>query len=527
MAAVDDISMFAGGLRPPPTIQDYIQANLANQQNALKVQSDQQSLTDQNALRQATMQLGNDPNQNLQTLRQAGLFAPSQAYQASLYNNQKTQSETGRNISEIPANAARAQEQTALAGQHTQDTEIAAHNFALQQLGGINDPSQVPAWIHDNTGPGKAFSYDQGMQGYQLFQKAMNGPDGFAGWKASAMQGGQSITDQLKQQQAAQLAAQAQAGENSRNAATIAASRANNQANIAKDYKVNFLDSQGNFAGMGGATAPATPGLSQQGAPPTAQPTPGQSGGAPAASPIQGMVDSIGKYVAPESVVLQRVPPAMKSMVLSAVQNNYPDYSPANYAGVQKTIGSMAAGPLGAATRANNVSLTHLDTLSSLVDAMGNGDLPLVNKLKNAWQTQTGQAAPTNMAAARQLVMGEVANVVAGGGATLGDRQTAEAAIGANGSPAQLSGAINTVIKPLMAGKLQGLEQQYKAGSLRDDFRAKYLSPAARASLETISPSGTPSSAAANPNSVATPDGRVHTFPNAAAAAAFKKDAGL
>lgn len=277
--------------------------------------------------------------------------------------------------------------------------------------------------------------------------------------------------------------------------ANNATSRANTAAGIVKDYKVAGLDGGGNMPAF---AAPATAGVPAPGGAPGASPAPGNAPGAPAqpTNPLQGLVDSIGQYKVGEGVALQRVPAAQKAAVLAQVQAQYPSYSPADFGSINKTIGSMSSGPMGNMVRSINVVQTHLDTLNQLTQAMSNGDIPLVNKLRNIYQTQTGQTAPTNLDAAKQLVMGEVANVVAAGASTQGDRQTAEAALNSAASPAQFSGVINNVIKPMMAGKLQGIEQQYQAGTMgRTDFRTRYLSPAARASLEAVSP--TPAGATA------------------------------
>lgn len=501
-----DASIFANALRPLPTIQDYTAANLANQQNALKVQSDQQSLTDQNALRQATMQLGNDPNQNLQTLRQAGLFAPSQAYQAALYNNQKTQSETGRNVSEIPLNQAKTTEQSALAGQHDLDTQVKSHDFAVQQLGAITDPSQVPQWLHENTGPGKAFSYDQGMQGYQNFQQALQQPGGFDAWKQQALQGGMSATDQLKQKQAAQIAAQAQDAENARNAATnqthiqaanigASTSRANNQDMLAKDY--------------------ATAGLNPDGTPTANQ---------------QATVDLIGRgqMAAPTGAALRN--PRMAAMMDQVGQQYagqdaaHPVFDAGNYTAKQQALKSFATGKDGQAVQSANTAVNHLQTLQDLAAAQANGNIPLFNQLANRFSQETGGAAPTNLAGAITMVGPEISKAIVGAGGTGGDREKVDAALQAiqKGSPAQAAGQLATM-RDLFGGRLTEAQRTYQRTTGKTDFAQTLLSPAAQQLLTNRAGSG----AQANPNSVATPDGRVHTFPNAAAAAAFKKDAGL
>lgn len=511
MAQVDT-SIYGNLLRPTPGLQDNLNsldaADLQRTQLAgakVNLIGQQQSLSDQQAIRS----LYQDPNFNPSSPEgQAKMRAASPqtwlANQKAMLDNQKIQADTTRAQGLAPDQVATTAK-TATETQGLKTEQINARtNRHLQQLVTVSDVPGAIGWINDAVSSGELPI----QQAQGVIAGLQSGQIPLTDWKQKAMAGGLTLQQQREaaQKDAAQVeAARHNKADESNTVRGQNMTQQNVKLGISKDYKVAGLDANGNMVpfdaspvapvtptsqstlqpGMAGPPAPAgTPAFNgPQGAPATAPPK--------SKSPYQGMVDAIGTYQNGEGAVLSRVPPLQKSAVLAQVKEQYPDYNEANFSGIHKTVGAMANGPLGNMTRSINVVQTHLDALNGLIDKMSNGDIQVVNKARNFFQTQTGQTAPTNLAAAKQLIMGEVANVVAAGASTMGDRQTAEDAINKAGSPAQLKGVINDVIRPLMAGKLQGLEQQYIAGtSGRKDYRTKYLSPAAAASLEAVAPSG-------------------------------------
>jgi hypothetical protein len=120
--------------------------------------------------------------------------------------------------------------------------------------------------------------------------------------------------------------------------------------------------------------------------------------------------------------------------------------------------------------RSLGVASSHLDVLSDLATALGNSDARVLNRAKNAYEKQTGDPAPADFNAARQIVGDEVVKAVVGSGAgSDSDRQNLQASFDAANSPAQLAGVISTA-RRLMQGQLQGWKRQYKAATGRDDF---------------------------------------------------------
>ena len=141
-------------------------------------------------------------------------------------------------------------------------------------------------------------------------------------------------------------------------------------------------------------------------------------------------------------------------------------------------VKAFTSGKLGSSVRSFNVSLSHLDTLGQLADAMGNNDTTKINQVSNFFAKQTGQAAPTNFEAAKHIVADEVVKAIVGSGGALADREAAAKTIQAANSPAQLKGVIGTY-KELMRGQLDGLQQQYEGSTGRKDFD-RFLSGTAK-----------------------------------------------
>lgn len=149
------------------------------------------------------------------------------------------------------------------------------------------------------------------------------------------------------------------------------------------------------------------------------------------------------------------------------------------------SVREFARGKLGNSVRSFNVSLSHLETLGNLADALHNGDAKMINKVGNYFAEQAGGAAPTNFDAAKKIVGDEIVKAIVGSGGGVHDREEAARVIAASNSPAQLKGSIETY-KELMRGQLTGLRQQYETSTGKNDFD-KFLSPHAKEAVKPVS----------------------------------------
>lgn len=451
-----NVGIFQGLLQPPKSVADYDLQNQAVQQGALQLQQLQQGVADQNALRDATKSFNDDPLNNLASLRSRGLYKQSQDYQKALYDNQKTQGEIGLNKS-------KAGEQDALAQMHALDSSIKGHDFALQKLQAVTDPSQVPGWVADSIRAG-AFKPDEAIQGYQMFQQALQQPGGFETWKQGALKGGQSVTDSLKQQQQALIAANVQAGENARNQAT-------NQTHV-------------QTAGMAQAGENSRAALGRQTQMTIAGVQPG------------GGLDDNGERTAQAIASGQLQPPTGMALlnpknqrILGRVMEINPQYDSTTVTAKKAAAQNFTTGPLGNSMRSFAVAGQHLDQLGALADALNNGNYPLVNQIGNTIAQQTGNPAPTNFDAAKAVVSKEVVKAIVAGGGGVAEREELSNLMKSANSPAQLKGVI-TQYRNLMAAQHDALLTQRRAAGLPDSTLPSYTDANGAPAVPTGGPTG-------------------------------------
>jgi len=195
---------------------------------------------------------------------------------------------------------------------------------------------------------------------------------------------------------------------------------------------------------------------------------------------------------------------------LNGLIAKYPDKSPdeiatlikggqIDFAGNKKASMDFTTGKAGNTVRSLNVAVQHLNTLDGLADALNNGNVQVMNRIGNAFNTQFGGTAQTNFEAAKKIVADEVVKAIVGSGGGVADREEAARTISAASSPAQLKGVIQQY-KDLMGGQLEGLRQQYKASTGKEDFDQKFLMDATRKELENKAPPGKTSAPAAAVN---------------------------
>lgn len=194
-------------------------------------------------------------------------------------------------------------------------------------------------------------------------------------------------------------------------------------------------------------------------------------------------------------------------------------------AGRGKAVKDFGTGKQGDAVRSFNTAIDHLDTMSKLATALENKDTRLFNTVGNAFAKATGQAAPTDFDTAKAIVGGEVAKALTGSNMALKDREEVRESISRANSPEQLAGSVRRM-QELMGGQLNSLDLQYRTSTGRKDFDNK-LTPRSKEVLKDLRGGEQKAAPAATANVVTLPDGRSMSFPNAKAAADFKKAAGL
>jgi hypothetical protein len=192
-------------------------------------------------------------------------------------------------------------------------------------------------------------------------------------------------------------------------------------------------------------------------------------------------------------IMLQRY-----GQMLEKVKAENPNWSAEMYPTIKRTVGDFAAGKAGQTLKALNTSIDHLDTWQELAEAMKNGNVKVLNDIFNKIGAATGETAPTNFEAARQILGNEIVKGITGAAGGVEDRTKSQEIMGSK-APAQMIGVANTM-KKLLGGQVKGMKQQYEAGTYgRKDFAEKYLTPASRKAFEMSTGSKQEAIPASNP----------------------------
>lgn len=162
-----------------------------------------------------------------------------------------------------------------------------------------------------------------------------------------------------------------------------------------------------------------------------------------------------------------------------------PTYDQTHFGEKTGVINSFSRGADRAAVNSLNVAVSHLGTLKGLGDALNNGNFPMVNRIFNQANIQTGGQAVTNFNAAKEIVGDEVVKAIVGGVSAQADRDAIKHLIMAQQSPKQLQGTIDT-FTALLGGQLEGRRTGYQAGTGLNNFDQKYLSPETREALTRV-----------------------------------------
>jgi hypothetical protein len=170
--------------------------------------------------------------------------------------------------------------------------------------------------------------------------------------------------------------------------------------------------------------------------------------------------------------------PQHRDLLLARAQQYDDQYKPALAANIQKAKYDWDNGKHSDVVRKFDTAIDHIELVKGLIANLNNRSSNTWNNLANRFQAEFGYAAPTNYDAASRLVAQEIVGATVGAQNALGDRDEVAANFSRNRAPGQQMGIINTY-EGLMAGQLHNLERQYRNATHSDDFRDKYLSPAA------------------------------------------------
>lgn len=238
---------------------------------------------------------------------------------------------------------------------------------------------------------------------------------------------------------------------------------------------------------------------------------------------------AIAEYRLPPISPRSMATPAGAELMKQVMAAN-PEYDGTQFPNRSATRKAFTTGTQGQQINAMNTVIGHMDQMTSAIDALNHGNFTPGNAAYDWVRTTFGSSAVTNFDNIKGAVAGELGKVLKGV-VTEGEIARVEKNIRDSGSPDQLRGAIDTNI-PIIGSKLAALDYQYhQAMGAKDPFSA--LSPDSEAVLtkhgfDPAHPTlgkGATGGARANPLSVTTTDGMVHTFKDAASADGFTKAA--
>lgn len=457
-------NIFQQYLAPPKSVLDYSaeldQADArkqAFQQNALTLAAGQQKFDEQQQAGQRAAQLrtvllglpkGATDDQRIAAMRGTATpegFAAADALSKSLIEQRKGTASAAKDEADTAkTNLAR---------------DVVLHDFHAQKLATVQTPEDALAWAQDGQALGLFKQPGQYERGVAMIQQAAQDPQAFAKWKAAAMQGGQSVTEQLKQQ-----LEQAKQKEQVRQF-NVTDQRIRSEAALdrqAADADIGFTpDAIGNAADRYNVDGTLPPmGM-------------GKSGSAGRAA----ILNEAARRKAAEGVsgTDQRIAQLGAKGEAQAKAASLRAYS--------------AAGKEGQAIQATNTGLNHLETIEQLAQAQRNGQTQLFNSIANKLAAATGQPAPTNLAAAITMVSPEVSKAVIGAAGGQAEREEFARNFNPNASPQQALQGVG-VIKELMGGRLTEAQRTYERTTGRKDFRGTMLSPAAQRVLDKAGHAG-------------------------------------
>jgi hypothetical protein len=160
---------------------------------------------------------------------------------------------------------------------------------------------------------------------------------------------------------------------------------------------------------------------------------------------------------------LGRMPQGAKAAVFAKAKQLNPDFNASLYASRQKLRADFTSGKTANNIDSLNTAVDHLNTLATYADALKTGNVQLANQVAQSFSTATGQPEVTNFKTMATAVESEVASLLKKTGATDQEISSWRGNFSSAQSPAQLKGALNTVLK-VMHGREQALQQRWKTG---------------------------------------------------------------
>lgn len=205
--------------------------------------------------------------------------------------------------------------------------------------------------------------------------------------------------------------------------------------------------------------------------------------GTPLPGPLESIAQGLAKYTQDLDGINKR---GMTGLLIKqrAAEIN-PAWDETTYPAKRKMAEDLATGPIGQQLRSLNIIQSHLATYQQAMDAVGNGNFQLANKIANAANLQLGSSSVAAVNAVKAAVSKELTKAIGAGVATESDKAEADSILNSYNSPKQTA-AVMAQLQSLMGGKLSGLKRNAIASHISDDVFNAYLEPSARTNLDNF-----------------------------------------
>lgn len=202
---------------------------------------------------------------------------------------------------------------------------------------------------------------------------------------------------------------------------------------------------------------------------------------------VRGTVLAVaeGRQAAPTGFAAAK--PYWSKTIIPAVQQYDSSFDATNWGGRVAGVKDFSSGKSSEMVRSANQTIGHIGDLIGKMDALNNGDYPLLNKAGNLISSNTGGAAVTGFQQTAHAVADELSKVFKGAGISDHEIRQWEENLSPNMSPAQQHEAVTTAMS-LLQHSLSALEEKRlnSIGPMAAEKAGPLLKPDAQAAIKRI-----------------------------------------
>jgi hypothetical protein len=228
---------------------------------------------------------------------------------------------------------------------------------------------------------------------------------------------------------------------------------------------------------------------------------------------FDSMAQDVANYKLDMKSVLQRVPPAIKAQFIQGVSTLNPNYDQKTFQARQDYQNSLSSGTIGKNITALNTVIPHIDRLNQSLQALGNGNIPMLNGVKNWFSEVSGSGSPARAKTDLVATSNEIESVYrATGGTEEGIRAWRSGQPATSASPDQQKQWVQEGLG-LIEGRLGAMGNDYQQNMGQPAPANRFMSPQNQQIMQRLG--GQQQTQAPQNNSQSTiPQGATHYSPS-------------